>query len=86
MVAVNKYALTLVANTTEGGEVSVYPKSDEYLENDEVQLTATENFGYDFVNWANFWSFCSNYDMSAVSAFPNCNASFFEYFSIFYIF
>lgn len=53
MVAVNKYALTLVANTTEGGEVSVYPKSDEYLENDEVQLTATENFGYDFVNWTN---------------------------------
>ena len=53
MVAVNKYALTLVANPTEGGEVSVYPKSDEYLENDEVQLTATENFGYDFVNWTN---------------------------------
>lgn len=53
MVAVNKYALTLVANQTEGGEVSVYPKSDEYLENDEVQLTATENFGYDFVNWTN---------------------------------
>ena len=53
MVAVNKYALTVVANPTEGGEVSVYPKSDEYLENDEVQLTATENFGYDFVNWTN---------------------------------
>ena len=53
IVAVNKYALTLVANPTEGGEVSVYPKSDEYLENDEVQLTATENFGYDFVNWTN---------------------------------
>ena len=53
MVAVNKYALTLVATPTEGGEVSVYPKSDEYLENDEVQLTATENFGYDFVNWTN---------------------------------
>ena len=53
MVAVNKYALTLVANPTEGGEVSVYPKSDEYLENDEVQLTATEYFGYDFVNWTN---------------------------------
>ena len=53
MVAVNKYALTLAANPTEGGEVSIYPKSDEYLENDEVQLTATENFGYDFVNWTN---------------------------------
>ena len=53
MMAVNKYTLTLVADPTEGSEVSIYPKSDEYLENDEVQLTATEKFGYDFVNWTN---------------------------------
>ncbi|MGN1230152.1 MAG: Ig-like domain-containing protein, partial [Prevotella sp.] len=51
VAAVNKYTLTLAANPAEGGEVSVYPKSDEYIENDEVTLTATENFGYDFVNW-----------------------------------
>ena len=51
VAAVNKYTLTLASNPTEGGEVSVYPKSDEYIENDEVTLTATENFGYDFVNW-----------------------------------
>ena len=53
MAAVNKYALTLAANPEEGGEVSAYPNSEEYLENDEVTLTAAENFGYDFVNWTN---------------------------------
>ena len=50
---VNKYTLTIAANPAEGGEVSAYPNSDEYLENDEVTLTATETFGYDFVNWTN---------------------------------
>ena len=48
---VNKYVLNIEANPAEGGEVSIYPKADEYAENDEVTLTATENFGYDFVNW-----------------------------------
>ncbi len=51
MVAVNKYKLTLAANPAEGGEVSVYPNSEEYIEDDEVTLTAVENFGYNFVNW-----------------------------------
>jgi putative cofactor-binding repeat protein len=50
---VNKYTVDLVAAPEEGGSVSIYPKSDEYLENDEVTLTATENFGYDFVSWTN---------------------------------
>lgn len=50
---VNKYTVELVASPAEGGEVSIYPKSDEYVENDVVTLTATENFGYDFVNWTN---------------------------------
>lgn len=48
---VNKYTLTTVASPAEGGSVSVYPVSDEYEEGSEVTLTATENFGYDFVNW-----------------------------------
>jgi hypothetical protein len=51
--AVNKYTVAIAATPEEGGSVSIYPKSDEYLENDEVTLTATENFGYDFVNWTN---------------------------------
>ncbi|MBQ2169832.1 MAG: Ig-like domain-containing protein, partial [Prevotella sp.] len=33
------------------GSVSAYPISEEYDEGSEVTLTATENFGYDFVNW-----------------------------------
>lgn len=53
IASVNKYTLELAATPEDGGEVSVYPKSEEYIENDEVTLTATENFGYDFVNWTN---------------------------------
>ena len=50
---VNKYTLAVAANPAEGGTVSKYPNADEYEENTEVTLTATENFGYDFVNWTN---------------------------------
>ena len=50
---VNKYTLAVAANPAEGGTVSKYPNADEYEENTEVTLTATENFGYDFVNWKN---------------------------------
>lgn len=48
---VPKYTLTTKANPEAGGTVSVYPKSDEYDENTEVQLTAEQSFGYHFVNW-----------------------------------
>ena len=51
IASVNKYALTLAASPEEGGSVSAYPVSEEYEEGTEVTLTATENFGYDFVNW-----------------------------------
>ena len=50
---VAKYTLAVAANPAEGGTVSKYPNADEYEENTEVTLTATENFGYDFVNWTN---------------------------------
>ena len=50
-VVVNKYTLTTAAAPAEGGTINVYPVSDEYEEGSEVTLTATENFGYDFVNW-----------------------------------
>lgn len=48
---VAKYTLALKANPEEAGTVSAYPKADEYDEGSEVQLTATENFGYHFQNW-----------------------------------
>lgn len=51
LAEVNKYTVGIAASPVEGGEVSIYPKSDEYIENDEVTLTATPNFGYHFVNW-----------------------------------
>ena len=51
IAAVNKYTVSIEASPSEGGQVSVYPKSEEYIENDEVTLTATEAFGYDFVSW-----------------------------------
>ncbi len=51
--AVEMYKLAIAADPEEGGSVSVYPKADEYEDGSEVTLTATENFGYDFVNWTN---------------------------------
>ena len=51
--AVEMYTLAVAASPEEGGSVSKYPNADEYEENTEVTLTATENFGYDFVNWTN---------------------------------
>ena len=51
VASVNKYALDITASPEEGGSVSAYPLSEEYEEGTEVTLTATENFGYDFVNW-----------------------------------
>lgn len=49
--SIEKYALATSAAPAEGGSVSVYPASDTYESGTEVTLTATENFGYDFVNW-----------------------------------
>lgn len=48
---VEKYTLDIAAEPDEGGSVSVYPVADEYEAGTEVTLTATENFGYDFVAW-----------------------------------
>ena len=45
------YTFTATASPEEGGTVTVYPKTAEYEAGSEVTLTATENFGYDFVNW-----------------------------------
>lgn len=49
--AVAKYTLTATVSPAEGGSVKIYPQSDDYEAGSEVTLTATENFGYDFVNW-----------------------------------
>lgn len=51
LVAVNKYKLSVVTNPEGIADITVYPKSDEYQENDEVTLTAADKFGYNFVNW-----------------------------------
>ena len=52
-VAVEMFKLA-TASTPEGaGSVNVYPVAEEYEAGSEVTLTATENFGYDFVNWTN---------------------------------
>ena len=51
LVAVNKYKLSVVTKPEGIADVTVYPKSDEYQENDEVTLTAADKFGYNFVNW-----------------------------------
>lgn len=50
-VEVAKYTLTAKADPEAGGSVTVYPAADQYDEGSEVQLTASQNFGYHFVNW-----------------------------------
>ena len=47
------YTLATVVAPEDAGSINVYPKADTYEEGSEVTLTATENFGYDFVNWTN---------------------------------
>ena len=47
------YTLAVAASPEEAGSINVYPAADQYEEGSEVTLTATENFGYDFVNWTN---------------------------------
>ena len=48
---VARYRLSLTVEPEEGGTVSAYPAAEEYEEGTEVTLTATKNFGYQFVNW-----------------------------------
>ncbi|MBP5763869.1 MAG: Ig-like domain-containing protein [Bacteroidales bacterium] len=45
------YTLSTMVAPEEAGSVNVYPKADTYEAGSDVKLTATENFGYDFVNW-----------------------------------
>lgn len=51
LVEGEEYTVSAFAAPVEGGTASVYPKTETYMENDEVTLTATPNFGYHFVNW-----------------------------------
>lgn len=50
---VTKYTLAANVNDDAAGTVSIYPAAEDYEQGTEVRLTATENFGYDFVNWTN---------------------------------
>lgn len=50
---VNMCTLATAIALENAGSVSVYPGAAEYEEGTEVTLTATENFGYNFVNWTN---------------------------------
>ena len=50
---VAKYTLATAVSPEESGSVNVYPIAEQYEEGTEVTLTATEEFGYNFVNWTN---------------------------------
>ena len=50
---VAKYTLATAVTPEEAGSINIYPAAEQYEEGSEVTLTATENFGYDFVNWTN---------------------------------
>lgn len=51
LIQVPKYPVAIAANPEDGGDVAIRPLSDQYDEDSEVTLTASEKFGYDFVNW-----------------------------------
>jgi hypothetical protein len=48
---VPKYKLTAVASPAEAATITTYPVAEQYEAGTEVMLTATANFGYNFVNW-----------------------------------
>ncbi|MBQ9202940.1 MAG: Ig-like domain-containing protein [Prevotella sp.] len=48
---VELFTLATVVAPEEAGSINVYPVSEQYEAGSDVKLTATENFGYDFVNW-----------------------------------
>ena len=48
---VAKYTVSAKANPENGGSVNVYPNGNEFDAGTELKLTATEKFGFDFVNW-----------------------------------
>ncbi len=50
---VEMFTLAAIASPEDAGTVSKYPNAEEYEAGSEVTLTATENFGYDFVKWTN---------------------------------
>ena len=45
------YTFAAAASPEEAGSVNVYPSGDTFEAGTELTLTATEKFGYDFVNW-----------------------------------
>ena len=49
--AVAKYSFKVKANPELGGSVNIYPMGEEFDEGTELKLTATKNFGYQFINW-----------------------------------
>ncbi len=48
---VETFTLNVEADPAEGGTINVYPNEEAYESGSEVTLTATEQFGYNFVNW-----------------------------------
>lgn len=48
---VEQFTLTTKSAPENGGTITVTPKADKYDTGTEIQLTATQNFGFHFVNW-----------------------------------
>ena len=48
---VEQFTLTAKSSPANGGTITVTPKADKYDTGTEIQLTATPNFSYHFVNW-----------------------------------
>lgn len=53
VAAVEKFVVAPAVNIEEAGTATIYPVSDTYEVGTVVTLTATDRFGYNFVNWTN---------------------------------
>lgn len=48
---VNVYSLTLQTSPDGAGEITYLPKSSDYEEGTDVEISVERNFGYSFINW-----------------------------------
>jgi len=53
VAAVEKFTVAPVVNIEEAGTATIYPVSTSYEQGTVVTLTASDRFGYNFVNWTN---------------------------------
>ena len=50
-VEVEQFTLTATTSPEDAGNITITPQADKYDTGSQIQLTATQNFGFHFINW-----------------------------------